>query len=220
MARRTPPRHKSGPKKGQFMKRGATSRRRRRARRNPGRTVPAAQANPRRRRRRSAPRAAPLRRRRRARRNPPRGRFPSPQQLVRNLTDGAIGAGQVLIGKAVVRSVPDIAGLPKEGNVGLAIQAAVALVAGVLADMFLSKDASRAILYGGLSAPVETMVVAYKVPWLSGALSPVTQTATLSSYVMGANGGRLGRYARERIAATSANGDRGLGSYVSARGSY
>lgn len=131
------------------------------------------------------------------------------------LTSGAIEAGQVLVGKAMVRSVPDLAGLPKEGNVGLAVQAAVALVAGVLADMFLSKDASRAILAGGLTAPLETVIVAYKVPWLSGALSPVSQTATLSAYVVGGNGNmRLGAYARERLAAVS--NDRGLGSYVSA----
>lgn len=132
------------------------------------------------------------------------------------LTSGAIEAGQVLFGKALVRSVPDLAGLPKEGNVGLAVQAAVALVGGILADMFLSKDASRAILAGGLTAPLETVIVAYKVPWLSGALSPVTQTSTLSAYVMSGNGNnmRLGAYARERLAAV--NNDRGLGSYVSA----
>lgn len=209
--RRTPPRYKSGPKKGQFMPRSA----RRRARRNPGRTVapPVAASNPRRRRRRrstSRPRA-----RRRARRNPPRRGLPAPRQIVRTLTDGMIGAGQVLVGKAFVRSVPDLAGLPKEGNVGLAVQAAVALVGGILADMFLSKDASRAILYGGLSAPAETVIVAYKVPWLSQALSPVSATAGLSAYVMGGNGNmRLGAYARERLQLVS--NDRGLGSYVSA----
>jgi hypothetical protein len=139
--------------------------------------------------------------------------IPGPRQILRTLTDGAVEAGQVLVGKAIVRSVPDLAGLPKEGNVGLAVQTAVALVAGILADMFLSKDASRAILAGGMTAPLESVIVAYRVPWLSGALSPVTQTAALSSYVRGGNGDmRLGAYARERLAAN----DRGLGSYVSA----
>ncbi|MGE0347378.1 MAG: hypothetical protein AB7N73_15000 [Gemmatimonadales bacterium] len=208
MARRKmPPRHKSGPKKGQFMK----SRRRARPRRNPGRTVQAAANPPRRKRRRVRASSSP--RRRRVRRNPPR-RF-APRNVMRTLTDGAIEAGQVLVGKAMVRSVPDLAGLPKEGNVGLAIQAGVALVAGVLAEMFLSKDAARAILAGGLTAPLETVIVAYKVPWLAPALSPVSQTATLQAYVVGGNG-RLGRYVRERLPAATASGERGLGSYASA----
>lgn len=207
--RRTPPRHKSGPKKGQFMKRAA----RRRARRNPGRTVAAAATNPKRRSKRRASPRRPARRRRVARRNPPRRGIPGPRQIVRTLTDGAIEAGQILVGKALVRSVPDLAGLPKEGNVGLAIQTAVALVTGIVANMFLGKDASRAILAGGLTAPLETVIVAYKVPWLSGALSPVTSVQGLSSYVGGGDM-RLGAYARERLAAV--NTDRGLGAYVSA----
>lgn len=212
--RRMPPRYKSGPKKGQFMsKRARASRKggRKRARRNPGRTVPAATNPARRRRRKSPARARP---RKRARRNPPRKRL----DIVRSLTDGAIEAGQVLIGKAAVRSVPDLMALPKEGNVGLAVQAGVALALGWAAEMFLSKDAARALLAGGLTAPLETVIVAYRVPWLAPALSPVTQTATLSSYVMGANNNaRLGRYARERLAVSN---DRGLGSYASARGAY
>ena len=80
--------------------------------------------------------------------------------------DGAVEAGQILIGKAVARSIPDLANLPKEGNVGLAIQGGVALAAGFVADMFLSRDAARAILAGGLTAPLETLIVAYQVPWL------------------------------------------------------
>lgn len=137
--------------------------------------------------------------------------------LVASFTDGAIEAGQILVGKAVVRSVPDLAGLPKEGNVGLAVQAVTALVAGWAAEMFLSREASRAILAGGLTAPLETVIVAYQVPWLSGALSPVSATATLGAYVRGTRNGRaaLGRYVRDRAPVSS--NDRGLGSYAAAR---
>ncbi len=132
---------------------------------------------------------------------------------MRSLTDGAIEAGQVLIGKAIARSVPDLAGLPKEGNIGLAVQAGVALTSGYVAEMFLSKSAARAILAGGLTAPLETVIVAYRVPWLSQALSPVSATNNLGAYV---RGGQLGAYVRERLPASSAN--RGLGSYAAARG--
>lgn len=132
--------------------------------------------------------------------------------LVKSFTDGAVEAGQILVGKAVVRSVPDLAGLPKEGNVGLAVQAAVALGAGFVAEMFLSREAARAILAGGLTAPLETAIVAYRVPWLSGALSPVSQNANLGAYVRATPGNRtLGRYVR------SDSAERGLGSYTAAR---
>lgn len=131
--------------------------------------------------------------------------------LVGSFTDGAIEAGQILVGKAVVRSVPDLAGLPKEGNVGLAVQAATALFAGFVSEMFLSKEASRAILAGGLTAPLETVIVAYQVPWLSGALSPVTQSATLGAYVRGGGRASLGKYVRSRLPASN---DRGLGAYA------
>lgn len=77
MARRLPPRHKSGPKKGQFMKRSSArsnppKRRRRRVAAAPKRrrrsTVRVYASNPPRRRRRAS--AAPRRRRRSYRRNP------------------------------------------------------------------------------------------------------------------------------------------------------
>jgi hypothetical protein len=98
-------------------------------------------------------------------------------------TGGVVEAGQILVGKAAARSVPDLANLPKQGNVGLAIQAAVAVGVGWLADRFMSKDAARALLAGGLTAPLETLIVAYNVPWLSTALSPVTASSEVGAYV-------------------------------------
>jgi len=138
--------------------------------------------------------------------------------LVRTFTDGAIEAGEILVGKAVVRSVPDLLSLPKEGNVELAVQAGVAIAAGYIAEWFLSREAARAIVAGGLTAPLETAIVAYKVPWLSRALSPVTTTQNLGAYVSGAttlSGRRMGAYVRGELPARS--DDRGLGAYASAR---
>lgn len=167
MARRTPPRDS----KGRFVsrKRSTRKRSRRKARRN----LPPRDSNG---------RFVSTRRRSRSRRSYRRN--PATPDIFGLLMDGTIEAGQVLVGKAAARSVPDLAGLPKQGNVGLATQMGVALGMGWLADMFWSKQAARAILAGGLTAPLETLVVAYNVPWLSTALSPTTANATVSAYSM------------------------------------
>lgn len=202
--RKTPERYKTGPKKGQFKPKSARSSssrkrkapaKRRTARRNPGRTVA---------RKRSAPR-----------RNPPKILGGN---IVGNLMDAGIEAGQILVGKAAARSIPDLAGLPKQGNVGLAIQTAVALATGWAASMFMSPNAARAITAGGLTAPLETLVVAYRIPWLSEALAPVTANAELGAYVQGraralpprsnGNGNGVGAYVRRSMP------ERGLGSYA------
>ena len=213
MAKRARPRYKSGPKKGQFMsdRAIAASRRsrkatpkRKKARRNPGRSV-AKRSAP---RRRSAARRAPAKRRP-ARRNPPKRRL----NIVGSLMDGGVEAVQILVGKAMARSVPDLIGAPKQGNLGLAVQAAVALASGYVAGMVLSPNASRAILAGGLTAPLETLIVAYRVPWLSQALSPVTTANNVGSYAQGRMiGNGVSGYARQRPQLVVE--ERGLAGYV------
>ena len=212
--RRTPPRYKSGPKKGQFMsKRARAARkggRKRKGRRNPGRTVAkrTTKRNPTRKRAAARRRTT---RKRTYRRNPRR------VDIVQTLTNGVVEAGQILIGKAAVRSIPDLARLPKQGNTGLAVQIGTALAIGYGAEMFLSPAASRAMMAGALSAPLETLIVSYRVPWLSTALSPVTAEAGVSAYVMGSPSASLGRYARRPRIAPPAE-DRGLGRYATERG--
>lgn len=177
--RRMPPRYKSGPKKGQFMPKRA------RKRKNP----PAA--------RRATPRAAPRRRaaarkaparRRTYRRNP--ARMPD---LFVMLKDGTMAAGQVLVGKAAARSVPQLLNLPQQGNMGLAIQAGVALGLGYVSSMVFSRGTAAAIMAGGLTAPLETLLVANQVPWIGEALSPTTQLDQVSGY-MGRYPAGIGRY--------------------------
>jgi len=144
-------------------------------------------ANPR--KRAATKRKAPVRRRTTtARKAAPRRRTtyrrnPAKPDIMGMFMGGTTTAAQVLVGKAAARSVPDLMSLPKEGNTGLAVQAAVAVAIGYLADMFLPRDASAAILAGGLTAPLETLIVANKVPWLSDALSPTTAQAEVGAYV-------------------------------------
>ncbi len=190
MARRMPRRYKSGPKRGQFMPKAARKRTApRKRKRNIGRTVARARTNAPAKKRRAATTRRPVARKRNYRGNPRR------PNIIRTLTDGIVEAGQMLVGKAAVRTVPDLAGLPKQGNAGLAVQVATALVIGYAADMFLSRRAVSAITAGALSAPLETLIVATDIPWLGRALSPVTQTNSLGAYVQprGVSPG-MGRY--------------------------
>jgi len=190
--RKARPRYKSGPKKGQFMSDRAIAASRRRkspARKNPGRTV--AKRNPSRKR---ATRKAAPRKRAPARRNPPRR-----VDIVGSLMDGSVEAVQILIGKAAARSLPDLVGAPKQGNIGLAVQAATALVTGYVAGMFLSENAARAMMAGGLTAPLETLIVSYDVPWLGRALSPVSTANGVAAYASRAQiGSGMAGYVKRR----------------------
>lgn len=198
MARRMPPRYKSGPKKGQFMSRGS-----RRRRRNPGKAA----SKPRRSR---GPRPIliaenPGRRRRRRRRNP------GMPTIVRQLTGGLKDAAAIVGGEAVARIIPTVAKLPKEGAIGLGVQAASAVAAGYVAHKALGRDVARMVLAGGLSAPLKTALVAANIPFLSPALSPKTQAQNLGAYkglrayVQPTNG--VGRYVTAG----------GMGAYVQPR---
>lgn len=202
---KTPPRYKSGPKKGQFMPKRARAARKggrksssTRTRKNPGRTV-------------ARKTTASPKRRTAAKRNPPRRKF----DPVRSLVEGGTEAAQVLIGKSLARSVPDLVGMPKQGNIGLAIQAGVALATGYAAEMFVSPQAARALMAGGLTAPLETLVVAQNIPWMSRALSPTTAQGELGAYVMGGNGRALssGRRAASTVGRYVENENRGLAAY-------
>jgi len=155
--------------KGRFKKDGrATSKRRRRAKRNPV----AARSRTRTTTRRKAPA-----KRRTYRRNPVRR-----GDLVDTFINGAMGAGGVLVGKAAVRSLPQLLSLPQAGNVGLAVQAATAVAAGYVADRFVGSDVAQYILAGGLSAPMESLIIRLNVPWLATALA---SSGAVAGYVPG-----------------------------------
>lgn len=149
-------------------------------------------------RKRATTRKRPARRRTATRRNPP-----APDVLLM-LKAGGMAAAEVLVGKAATRSVPQLLKLPQEGNTGLAVQIGTALLVGYAAGMFLSPSAAAAILAGGLTAPLETALVAYDVPWIGKALSPTSTTAAVQGYAMGRYPrpvGGVGRYPMMRSGA-------------------
>lgn len=145
-------------------------------------------------RRKTTRRKTPTRKRKTTRRRTYRSN-PKAPDVVTMLLDGSIAASQVLVGKAAARAVPEMANLPKQGNVGLAVQAAVALASGYVASMFLSRGSAAAIMAGGLSAPIETLIVANNIPFLSEALAPQTAQAAVNGYGMGRySHSQVGRY--------------------------
>lgn len=172
MARRAQPRHRSGPLKGKFKARGSSTPKRKRS--NP----PA--------KRKAAARRAPAKKspaRRKARRNPP---IPTLRQVGRDLTTGAMDAGLVLTGKAAVRTIPTLVdGIPKSGNLGLATQALTAVVVSILGRNFLKPAQAKMLLAGGLSAPIETLLVSWDAPFFAAALQPTEGDAQLSAYMHG-----------------------------------
>lgn len=188
--KRLPPRVKSGKNKGQFRKRASTKRKRAPAKRRRNPMHYAAAAN------------KPAKRRN----NPPRrGKF-TVRKITRDLTQGAMDAALILVGKAGARTIPAfLPNLPKEGNVGLAIQALTAVVLGLAADMVLRPAQAKMVLAGGLTAPVETLVVALNVPFLAPALAPVTLNAQLSAY--------MGSYVQPPLLPPESNAN-SIGAYV------
>lgn len=135
-------------------------------------------------------------------------RNPRQPDVVKMFMAGTMTAGQVLIGKAAARAVPDMMDLPKEGNTGLAVQAAVAIAVGFVADMFLPKAVAASMLAGGLTAPLETMIQVWNVPWLADYLSATSAQEGVGAYVLATppplkalgsypNFGRVGAYVEE-----------------------
>lgn len=175
--RKTPPRYKSGPKKGQFMPKAA----RRRKRSNPTRK---------RRRSTSSRSSAPRRRRRRTtRRNPPVG------DLLGRVTGGFVDAITLTAAQGITRLVPGMLKLPQAGPVGLAISTAVAIALGMASEYVLGADAARLASAAALSVPLQQAALQYvapKVPVVGSALVP-----TLGAYPrrrLPAARGRMGAY--------------------------
>lgn len=121
---------------------------------------------------------AARRRRKSYRRNQPR----QLRGIVRQLTDGAVGAFQILTGKALARAIPEMVGMPKEGPTGIAIQGAVAIFAGMMARQFFGAEAGKMVLAGALTAPVETLIVTANIPVISPALSAYPMLSAYPEY--------------------------------------
>jgi hypothetical protein len=97
---------------------------------------------------------------------------------------GVIDAGEVLVGKVVVRTVPGLIGFGSSDTIGLAIQALTAIVAGGVAHTFVNHNAGKMILAGGLAAPLETLIKSLNIPMISSALGEETvEIEGMGSYV-------------------------------------
>lgn len=91
--------------------------------------------------------------------------------LVGKVVNGAVDASWIVAGKAVARTVPTLVpGIPQSGALGIAVQVASAVVAGYVGK-FISPNASRMMLAGGLAAPIESFVKGMNLPYVSAALS-------------------------------------------------
>jgi hypothetical protein len=89
---------------------------------------------------------------------------------VKTILNGAIDAGEVVVGKAATRAVPNMFGLPTTDAMGLAVQGLSALVVGWAAHSFISPNAGKMMLAGGLSAPIESFIKSMNIPFISANL--------------------------------------------------
>lgn len=133
-------------------------------------------------RKRITRRRAPVRRR--ARRNPPRRGFKLPtfNQALREVQQGVIDAGGVIVGKAATRIVANLVPIPKNTMMmNFVVQAGSAIVVGMVARMVVSKDVARMMIAGGFAAPVESF--AKGIPFIGPMLGD--DYLQLGEYAMG-----------------------------------
>lgn len=115
----------------------------------------------------------------------------NPRGIMNFVLAGAIDATEVVLGKAGVRIVAGYlpASIPQTGAVGLAIQVALATGLGFGAHKFVSPNAGKMVLAGGLSGVIESFIKSLNIPILSPALGDAT-----SYYAVGAYPSSVGAY--------------------------
>lgn len=101
----------------------------------------------------------------------------NPAGIVDQVISGGIGAVEVLAGKGIARSVPQLFGIDRETTTGLIVQALSAIGAGIGSHYVLSSDAAHIVLAGGLAAPLETLIKRSGIPVVSAAFGETEQEA-------------------------------------------
>ena len=86
------------------------------------------------------------------------------------LFNGIIDAGEVVVGKATAKMIPQMIGIPSSGPMGLLTQALVAIGVGFLGTQMISSNAGKMMLAGALASPVEDMIKQMNIPFISPAL--------------------------------------------------
>jgi hypothetical protein len=84
---------------------------------------------------------------------------------------GIIGGTGVVLGKAASRAIPTLVNLPRTGVLGAAIQGATGVLLAPFVTKFMGGEWGTAFLYGAFAAPIESLIVGFKVPVLAPALS-------------------------------------------------
>lgn len=110
--------------------------------------------------------------------------FSNPRGIINFVMAGAIDATEVVLGKAGVRIVAGYlpASIPQTGAVGLAIQVALATGLGFGAHKFVSPNAGKMVLAGGLSGVIESFIKSLNIPILSPALGDATSYYAVGAY--------------------------------------
>lgn len=107
---------------------------------------------------------------------------------VRTLMNGAIDGAEVVVGKSLVRTLPGMVGLPTTDQTGLLIQALSAILVGWAGHTFISPNAGKMFLAGGLGAPMETLIKQLNIPFISAGLGEeVVEIEGMSAYPQIAN---------------------------------
>ena len=89
---------------------------------------------------------------------------------------GLSGAAAALTGKVATRAVPEMVNLPRQGNVGLATEALVALGVGLVGDALVPRWGDY-IMAGAFMGPLERVIRDANIPVLSTALSGYVPTS-------------------------------------------
>lgn len=111
-------------------------------------------------------------------------RLGNPRGIVSFIMAGAIDATEVVLGKASVRIISGYlpASIPQTGAVGLALQVALAGGVGFAAHKFVSPNAGKMVLAGGLSGVIEGFIKSLNIPILSPALGDGTSYYAVGAY--------------------------------------
>ena len=84
--------------------------------------------------------------------------------VMRDLRQGVVDAGGVVVGKAATRFLANLVPLPKDTAImNFAVQGLSAVTVGIVARMALSKRMADFMVAGGLAAPIETFLAGVPV---------------------------------------------------------
>lgn len=90
--------------------------------------------------------------------------------MMGRVMEGLKGGAGVVLGKAAVRAIPTMVGIPRTGMLGIGAQAAIGVVLAPFVDRFL-RGWGKPFLYGAFAAPLESLAVSLNLPVVGPALS-------------------------------------------------